>query len=265
MNEIVSLLRIVRNINITDSSGCPDVNNVVTMNMGGSGDCVVPLNLEKAVKKLHYILFNVDDYTPSNSVKRYSNRITELRVKYTEENRVSESLKESSQLESILNLTSGSISKSSSSKKVASDSNTKQTDPIPVSAPNDLNIVDADSVAEEPESDESETTKSVNTAPTNSSNNTNTAVQQSPNNDGIVVYDSPGVPRNNTDNGSNSVSNTPPSSNFEGTGGGVVVSGPPGSQSSNSISSNSPSNNSPSNQVNIIETAPIVPIITAPY
>ena len=265
MNEIVSLLRIVRNINITDSSGCPDVNNVVTMSMGGSGDCVVPLNLEKAVKKLHYILFNVDDYTPSNSVKRYSNRITELRVKYTEENRVNESLKESSQLESILNLTSGSSSKSSSSKKVASASNTKQTDPIPVSAPNDLNIVDADSVAEEPESDESETTMSANTAPTNSSNNTNTAVPQSPNNDGIVVYDSPGVPRNNTDNGSNSVSNTPPSSNFEGTGGGVVVSGPPGSQSSNSPSNNSPSNKSPSNQVNIIETAPIVPVITAPY
>ncbi len=80
------------------------------MSMGGSGDCVVPLNLEKAVVKLHKILFNVDDYTPSNAVKRYSNRITELRAKYTEENRINESLKESSILESISDVTGSNLS-----------------------------------------------------------------------------------------------------------------------------------------------------------
>lgn len=261
MNEIISLLRIVRNINITDSSGCPDVNNVVTMSMGGSGDCVVPLNLEKAVKKLHYILFNVDDYTPSNSVKRYSNRITELRAKYTEENRVNESLKESSKLESIMEgNNTNSSSKAKTSNKVASSSNIKKTEPIPVSAPNNLNIVDADSV-EEPESDtdESETKSSTQTPPTNSNNNSNTAIPQSPNSDGIVVYDAPGVPRNSSDNPSNSVSNTPPASNLESNNG-VVISGPPGSQSNNNTS-----NNSPSSPVNNAGNSPIVPIITAPY
>ena len=144
----------MRTINITDSSGCPDVNNVVTMSMGGSGDCVVPLNLEKAVKKLHSILFNVDDYTPSNAVKRYSNRITELRVKYTEENRVNESIKESSKLESILGTENSEKTQTTkSSNRVSTSSNVKATDPIPVSAPNNLNIVDADSYPEEPERD----------------------------------------------------------------------------------------------------------------
>ena len=37
------------------------------------------------------------------------NRITELRAKYTEENRINESLKESSKLESLNDLTKNSI------------------------------------------------------------------------------------------------------------------------------------------------------------
>ena len=253
MNEIVSLLKIVRNINITDSSGCPDVNNVVTMSMGSSGDCVVPLNLEKAVKKLHSILFNVDDYTASNAVKRYSNRITELRVKYTEENRINESLKESSILESEMSI-AGSSSKPKSNNKVATSSNTKQTNPIPVSAPNNLNIVDADSNAdnvEEPEVD------------------TNIPISQSGGE--IIVYDAPGVPRNNTVNEWQASVNTAPSSNLDGNNG-VVISGPPGSQSNNITnnapnavnapnSSNTPnSTNAPNNN-----SAPVVPILTAPY
>ena len=259
MNEIVSLLKIVRNINITDSSGCPDVNNVVTMSMGSSGDCVVPLNLEKAVKKLHSILFNVDDYTPSNAVKRYSNRITELRVKYTEENRINESLKESSILESEMSIADSS-SKPKTNNKVATSSNTKQTNPIPVSAPNNLNIVDADSNADnvkEPEVD------------------TNIPISQSGGE--IIVYDAPGVPRNNTVNESQASVNTAPSSNFDGNND-VVISGPPGSQSNNitnnapnavnapnssntSNSTNAPNiNNAPNNN-----SAPVVPILTAPY
>ena len=258
MNEIISLLKIVRNINITDSSGCPDVNNVVTMSMGGSGDCVVPLNLEKAVKKLHNILFNVDEYTPSNAVKRYSNRITELRVKYTEENRINESLKESSKLESIMELTeSNSSNKPKPRNKVASSSNTKQSNPIPVSAPNDLNIVDADSNIEEPESDDNKTNINNQSAPTNSINNSNTAIPKSPNSDDIIVYDAPGVPRNNSGNTNNPVSNSLPSSGFEGSSG-VVISGPPGSQ-------NPTNNGNASNQNTPNEVSPIVPIITAPY
>ena len=258
MNEIISLLKIVRNINITDSSGCPDVNNVVTMSMGGSGDCVVPLNLEKAVKKLHNILFNVDEYTPSNAVKRYSNRITELRVKYTEENRINESLKESSKLESIMELTeSNSSNKPKPRNKVASSSNTKQTNPIPVSAPNNLNIVDADSNIEEPETDDNKTNINNQSAPTNSINNSNTAIPKSPNSDDIIVYDAPGVPRNNSGNTNNPVSNSPPSSGFEGSNG-VVISGPPGSQ-------NPTNNGNASNQNTPNEVSPIVPIITAPY
>ncbi len=138
MNEMFSLLRIVRTINITESAGCPDVNNVVTMPMGGSGDCVVPLNLEKAVVKLHKILFNVDDYTPTNSVKRYSNRITELRAKYTEENLLNESLK--NEEESLNNEESGTAKASTTPKKRATKSNANNTNGISGTSNNNLPI-----------------------------------------------------------------------------------------------------------------------------
>lgn len=241
MNEMLSLLRIVRNINITESAGFPDVNNVVTMSMGGSGDCVVPLNLEKAVVKLHKILFNVDDYSTSNSVKRYSNRITELRAKYTEENRVNESIKESSKLESLNDATKTSDdSETKTRPRISSSSNTKATNPIPVSAPNDLRIVDADSYPEEPENDapiETSANSSNNTnnnvpnnnvpnnsVPNNSVPNNNSPSNNSPNNSrptettvsqvapgsgDYTVYDAPGVPRNQS-NTSNSPNNSNP-------------------------------------------------------
>lgn len=242
MNEMISLLRIVRTINITESAGCPDINNVVSMSMGGSGDCVVPLNLEKAVVKLHKILFNVDDYTPSNAVKRYSNRITELRAKYTEENRVNESIKESSKLESMLDETrTESNSANKSRSNVSSPSNTKSTNPIPVSAPNNLNIVDADSYPEEPEEDSNKapydasnnsTTDKTNVT-TNRTNET-TTVQQAPGSNDYTVYDAPGVPHQNSNptasqNSNSNINSAPGSNNNSSNSGGVVVSGPPGS------------------------------------
>lgn len=252
MNELISLLRIVRTVNITESAGCPDVNNVVTMSMGGSGDCVVPLNLEKAVVKLHKILFNVDDYRVSSSVKRYSNRIIELRVKYNEENRISESLKESSIIESALG---GSQSDSGQTKKaqgkVASSSNAKSKDPIPVTAPNNLNIVDADSYAEEPEDDANVEATTRNQNKPVSISESSTSVQQAPGSGEIIVYEAPGVPKNS--NNSNNVNNAPsaqPSTTVNNSGDGVVVSGPPGS--------------TPNGSSNFDNTA-IVPILTAPY
>lgn len=271
MNEMISMLRIVRTINITESTGCPDINNVVSMSMGGSGDCVVPLNLEKAVVKLHKILFNVDDYTPSSAVKRYSNRIIELRVKYTEENRVNESIKESSKLESIMDMTrSESNSSNRPRSNISSPSNTRSTNPIPVSAPNNLNIVDADSYPEEPEED-------GNRAPFNSSNNgtvnrTNetTVVQQAPGSNEYTVYDAPGVShqssntntsQNNTPGTNNTaaVNNAPGTNYNSNSGGGVVVSGPPGSVVTETTSVPMPNPNlNPSNNVGGGDVVPIL-------
>ena len=259
MNELVSLLRIVRTINITESAGCPDVNNVVTMNMGTGGDCVVPLNLEKAVIKLHKILFNVDEYTPSSAVKRYSNRITELRAKYTEENRINESIKESSKLESLMETIQGTNNKEQKSKsKVSTQSNTRKTDPIPVSAPNDLNVVDADSYPEEPEND-TETTVSNNL--NNTANNNINSVPKAPSSEEIIVYDSPGVPHNSANN----VSSSAPGSNSENSGGGVVISGPPGSSPVNNTSPNISNTPNVPNSSPTLGSTDVVPIITAPY
>ena len=271
MNEMLSLLRIVRTINITDSAGCPDVNNVVTMSMGGSGDCVVPLNLEKAVVKLHKILFNVDDYTPSNSVKRYSNRITELRSKYTEENRVNESIKESSILESIADVTrKDSNSTNRPRSNISSSSNTKSTNPIPVSAPNNLNIVDADSYPEEPEQD-------GNRAPFNASNRENTSVtsettvaQRAPGSNDYTVYDAPGVPHQSSNTNTNANNNTPISNNAPGTntninnGGGVIVSGPPGSSITETTVTATPTPSPSPNPNAITDNTEVVPILGPP-
>lgn len=263
MNEMISLLRIVRTVNITESAGCPDVNNVVTMSMGGSGDCVVPLNLEKAVVKLHKILFNVDDYTPSNAVKRYSNRIIELRAKYTEENRVNESIKESSKLESIMDMTR---SESSSSNKprsnISSSSNIKSINPIPVSAPNNLNIVDADSYPEEPEEDSNKAPFGASNNETNNNVSETTVAQRAPGSNEYTVYDAPGVPRQNQTSVPNTnnapvVSNAPGSNNNSNNGGGVVVSGPPGSEVTETTKITTPNLNT--------ESTEVVPILGPPF
>lgn len=254
MNEMLSLLRIVRTINITESAGCPEVDNVVTMNMGSSGDCVVPINLEKAVVKLHKILFNVDDYTPSNAVKRYSNRINELRAKYNEENKVNESLKESLKLESMDETNSESNSTNKPRSNISSPSNTKSITPIPISAPNNLNIVDADSYPEEPEEDN-------NKEPHNTSNNETTAVQQAPGSSDYTVYDAPGVPRQNSgtapsQDNSPGGGNAPGTSNNSNNGGGVVVSGPPGSVITETTTIARPNT--------VEETGSVVPILGPP-
>ena len=271
MNEMISLLRIVRTINITESAGCPDVNNVVTMSMGGSGDCVVPLNLEKAVVKLHKILFNVDDYTPSNAVKRYSNRIIELRTKYTEENRINESIKESSKLESVLEaegITSNSTNRPRSN--ISSPSNIKTTNPIPVSAPNNLNIVDADSYPEEPEQDDNRAPFNASNRETTGVTNETTNAQRAPGSNDYTVYDAPGVPRQSSSTNTNQINspgmnnnsavNNAPGTNYnQNNGGGVVVSGPPGSIVTETTSIPIPKPNlNPSNNVDGGEVVPIL-------
>ncbi len=250
MDEILSLISIVRTINITESAGCPDVNNVITMPMGGSGDCVVPLNLEKAVIKLHKILFNVDDYTPSASVKRYSNRITELRAKYTEENLINESIKQSEEEASRNETAESSKAKANTSGKTrATASNAKKSEEDNKNLP----ISNQGEYAEEPENDDRSNLPISNS---NGQNNTETSVNGAGSvpisnnvNETTIIqenqyrqYDAPGVPSGGNINPSNaSVPGNPsapaantnapvnmaPGTSANGNNGGVVVSGPP--------------------------------------
>ncbi len=239
MNEIFSLIKLVKVVHITYSTSCPEVSGVRNVQMGSNGDCVVPLNLQKSVTELHKILYNVDNYTPSSSVKNYSARIIELRRKYEEENKLKESSvdgsekseEENGESESATGNTTNAANKTK--KRVATSSSAKSTKKVVETAPNDLPIVDADSdkdMSVEPKEDNS---------------------VLNPNND-IIVYDAPGVPSTTVNN--NAIQAAPgssaPVSQSSTPMNGVVVSGPPGGDLS-------PYNNGNNNDV--------VPIIGAPY
>lgn len=127
-NEMVSLLRLVNNITIVESTACPELSNLMSMEMGSAGSCVVPISLEKAVTKLHSVLFNEEDYNPSDAVKRYSNRIIELRRKHQEENALKEQeKKESEEAASSTNSTTVARSNNNKLSQVSTSSNTSKT------------------------------------------------------------------------------------------------------------------------------------------
>ena len=209
LQEMISLLRIVRNVNIVESTGCPDISNVVSMEMGAAGSCVVPLNLEKAVVKLHKTLFNEDDYEVSPSVRRYSNRITELRHKFQEENDEKESIKQSIELESL----AGNIAPqsrpnvSSSSNAVPTNRLSSRSTAIRATAPiaNNTNVVDVTVYEDEPEEDTNKTSDGNANASANTNVNTNTNANINTN-----------------------INSVPINNNSSNTGAGEVVEGPPG-------------------------------------
>ena len=224
MNEIFSLLKLVNVARITDSTGCPDVSSVRTVQMGSNGDCVVPLNLQKSVTLLHKVLFNVDNYNPSSSVKHYSNRITELRRKHEEENKLKGQSEESIDGEIQNEVESeGNSTVKQTKKRVATSSNAKPSSNKETTANSNLPISDAESLVEEPESD---------SLPISNNNNNN--------NNSFTEYVSPGVPANN-----NNTSNNAPGGSAD------LGSTPGGSAPGNSAPGGSaPGGSAPSNQGN---------------
>lgn len=59
--------------NIVGTDGFPF--EVVTDSVGSAGSCVIPVDLEENVKQLHSYLFGSEDYTPSETVAKISDRI----------------------------------------------------------------------------------------------------------------------------------------------------------------------------------------------
>ena len=59
--------------NIVETTGFPF--DVVTDSVGSAGSCVIPVDLEKNVTKLHATLFGAQDYEPSAKVAEISDRI----------------------------------------------------------------------------------------------------------------------------------------------------------------------------------------------
>ena len=49
--------------------------DVVTDSVGSAGSCVIPVDMEKNVKQLHSYLYGAEDYTPSPTVEKISDKI----------------------------------------------------------------------------------------------------------------------------------------------------------------------------------------------
>ena len=73
LSEIVDMLGDVGTYYISETSGFPQTTGTI----GSKGSCVIPLSLEENVKWLHKFLFNADDYEPSETVKKCSEKIYE--------------------------------------------------------------------------------------------------------------------------------------------------------------------------------------------
>ncbi len=73
--DMVELLKNIGKYYITDEGGFPKQEWLDTNNIGSSGSCVVPIDLEKNVVWLHEILFDKENYQVSEAVKECSKRI----------------------------------------------------------------------------------------------------------------------------------------------------------------------------------------------
>ena len=132
--ELISIIRIANKIKLTETGSIPKLDNIKQTHMGPSNDCVVPLNLEKAVKELHKSLFETEDYTPSSKVHSYSVRITELRRQFEAENdqrkaaKAMEEALESQALEAgITNTQNNSNANTNTSNNTSNNTNTSNT------------------------------------------------------------------------------------------------------------------------------------------
>ncbi len=73
--DMVELLKNINKYYIVDEGGFPAEDMVTTSNIGSSGSCVIPLDLEKNVIWLHEVLFDEEDYEVSEAVKECSKKI----------------------------------------------------------------------------------------------------------------------------------------------------------------------------------------------
>ncbi len=75
LSEIVDVLSDIGAYRITETEGFPQEAYRKTGTIGSKGSCVIPTSLEDNVKWLHKFLFNADNYDPSPTVKKCSEKI----------------------------------------------------------------------------------------------------------------------------------------------------------------------------------------------
>jgi len=59
--------------NIVGTTGFPF--DVITDSVGSAGSCVIPVDMEKNVVQLHKYMFETENYTPSETVVKISDKI----------------------------------------------------------------------------------------------------------------------------------------------------------------------------------------------
>lgn len=80
--EMLEMLNIIADFKIVDESGFPCEGQFATGNIGASGNCIVPLDLENSVIWLHQFLFDDDDYQVTEGVRTRAEMIESRTQKY---------------------------------------------------------------------------------------------------------------------------------------------------------------------------------------
>lgn len=83
--EMLELLGDIAKYKIVDESGFPNEGQFVTGNIGASGSCIVPQDLESNVVWLHRFLFNDEDYAVTEGVRERGDMIESRTRKYLNE------------------------------------------------------------------------------------------------------------------------------------------------------------------------------------
>ncbi len=73
--EILDILKNISKYRIVGQDAFPQMDKLALATISGKGSCVVPTDLEQNVIWLHKFLFEDEDYSPSDTVKEYSERI----------------------------------------------------------------------------------------------------------------------------------------------------------------------------------------------
>jgi len=83
-DDILALLENIANYRIVDEGGFPEESMRTVANVGATGSCVIPTDLEDNVVWLHQFLFEDEAYTVTNSVQEYSQKVETDTTPYIE-------------------------------------------------------------------------------------------------------------------------------------------------------------------------------------
>lgn len=80
--DMLKLLGKIADYQIVDEGGFPQMDQLTTGNIGASGNCIVPMDLESNVVWLHQFLFDDEDYRVTDTVKECDEMIKANTSKY---------------------------------------------------------------------------------------------------------------------------------------------------------------------------------------